>query len=905
MNQNPDIRVLISRAGFRLLRYFLLFIACCLLLFVSSIEASGPPIQKIDVEGLYSIEKEELLYLLNVKAGDVLSPLTVRNGIKRVFLKGIFEDISVEVDDADKSKVKIKVKERDIVKGIYISGNEHLSKKVIKGHFLFTEGQVMRYDLIEDSIKKLRHALSERGFHRAEASIQVERTTEPYRVNVILRVNEGEPELIKSIKIYGPEYEVRSLMKVTEGDIYDQFRLRADLNRIKRHYKKLGYLNPSAGPYTFFEGELDLSINPGKKLGIFFEGNSDIDSKALLKEMPFFDAEDFRDDLVEEASARITALYHSRGYSFAQVAPVVATDKDTINLHFFVFEGERFTVGSIRFTGVTLPEKNLKEIMSLKEGGVYNSDLIDSDRESLREFYNALGYLNAHVEEFHVEIRNSKADINVTVSEGAKTEIISIEIKGAELIPEEKIRSAIGIKPGNPYNEVDISDARYRVIELYGNYGFTEPMVDVKREFVDKGARIVFDIGEGPITFFGKTVIRGNSNTRREVISRELIHRESRPFNYSLLTKERQRLYKLGLFTDVDIDALHKENDARDILIGVKEGKAGIIEFGFGYGEYERYRGFFDISYRNLFGMNRQASFRIEVSSLEQRYILSYFEPWFLGRPMPFRMLLMREERTEKSIDTGETRYKLRRHTASAGFEKRLSEKLKADIFYEFSIVKTFDVKPDVILTRDDMGTLAISAIRPGIIYDTRDNPFDPRRGVLAGISLKMSSSVLLSETDFMKVIFHGSIYKEVSRRFVLALSLRGGIAQGFGATRELPLVERFFLGGRTTVRGYEQDTLGPKGVDGTPTGGNAFLSTNLELRTSIGKGAGLVTFVDGGNVWRKMGDVDASGLKYTAGMGIRYNTPVGPLRIDYGHKLQRERGESRGEVHFSIGHAF
>jgi len=138
-----------------------------------------------------------------------------------------------------------------------------------------------------------------------------------------------------------------------------------------------------------------------------------------------------------------------------------------------------------------------------------------------------------------------------------------------------------------------------------------------------------------------------------------------------------------------------------------------------------------------------------------------------------------------------------------------------------------------------------------------------------------------------------------------LALSLRGGVAYGFGGTDELPLVERFFLGGRSTVRGYEQDTLGPKGADNNPTGGNAFLMGNLELRTAVGKGIGIVPFLDAGNVWVKPADFRISDIRYTAGLGLRYETPVGPLRIDYGVKLNKEERESRGAVHFSIGHAF
>ncbi len=889
-------------------RTFVLLYFCTsvLLLFCSTfVEASETVIQNIDVEGLYSIRNEELLDILNIKVGDVLDPKNVRNGIKMAFLKGIFEDISVEVDDVDRTYIKIKVKERDTIKEIHITGNEYLTKKIIRNHFLFKEGQVMRYDLVDDSIKGLKEALSERGFPQANVTLETEKTNKPHRINILLTINEGAPEIIKSVRIYGPEEEGKKMMKISEGDIYDQFKLRRDIENIRNYYKKNDYLNPTVGPYTFSDGELDIDVNPGRKLDVTFEGNTSIGSKTLRKEVPFFDAEDFRDDLVEEAVSRITSLYHSKGYPFAQVAPVITSGEDVIGIHFFIFEGAKVTVGSVRFIGITITEKNLKEMMSLKEGALYNSDLVDTDMTTLKEFYNALGYLNARIDDVQIKIKDSKADIAITITEGAKTLIEGLDIKGAELIPRKEVETAIKIKIGDPYNEVDISDARYRIIELYGNYGFNNSRVDVKQEFSEKGVKVIFEIDEGTLSFFGKTVISGNTETRHEVINRELLYKRGAPFNYALLTKTRQRLYKLGLFTDVDIDAMEKEGNEKNIHIRVKEGNAGIVELGIGYGDYERYRGSLDISYRNLFGMNRQVSFRAEISSLEQRYIVNYLEPWFLDKPIPFRMLFIKEDRTEKSIETREVRYKLRRYTASAGVEKKLSEKLKGEIFYEFSLVKTFDVKPDVILTKEDTGTVAISGIRPGIVYDTRDNPFDPRKGMLAGISVKTASSVLLSETDFVKTIVHGSVYKELSRRFVIAVSLRSGIAQGFNETRELPLVERFFLGGRTTVRGYEQDTLGPKGSDGSPTGGNAFVLTNLELRTSLGKGFGLVTFLDGGNVWVKANDIELSEMKYTAGIGLRYNTPVGPLRVDYGHKLQREEGESKGEIHFSIGHAF
>ncbi|MEK7741503.1 MAG: outer membrane protein assembly factor BamA, partial [Nitrospirota bacterium] len=834
------------------------------------------------------MKSEELLDILNIKIGDVFNPSAVRAGLKLAFLKGIFEDISVEVNDEDRTFIMVRVRERERIKKIVIAGNQRLSKKIIKNYFSLKEDQIMRYDRMENAVKELKNALPEMGFPHADIKLAVENAGAPYKVNLLLTIDEGMPEIIKSIKIIGPAEAKghKELIKIEEGDIYDQVKLRKEIDRIRLYYKKNNFLKPVVGPYTFSNGNLDINIDPGKKLEVVFENNSALNSETLAKEAPFFEVEDFGDDLVEEAISRIVSLYHSKGFPFVQIAPVITSDKDTVIIRFFIFEGSEVVVNSVTFEGITISEKNLKDVMLLKKGKLYNPDLIESDKAILTEFYNALGYLNAVIDDVRIAVKDSRADIIMKIKEGAKTLIEGIEIKGAIFISKKEIINAVRIKIGDPYNEVDISDARYKIIDLYSSNGFIDSKVDIKQQAGEKGVKVIFEIDEGKLTLFGKTVISGNAETKNEVIKREMLYENGAPFNPSLLVKTRQRLYKLGLFTDVDVDAIEKEGDVKNIHVRVKEAKAGVVEFGVGYGDYERFRGSFDVSYRNLFGMNRQLSFRTEISSLEERYIVNYTEPWFLGKRLPFKMLLIKEERTEKTIETRETRYKLRRHTASVGFEKKFSERVKGEIFYDFSLVKTFEVKPDVILTKEDVGTLAIAGIRPGIVYDTRDNPFDPRKGVLAGISVKTASGYLLSETDFVKAVVNGSAYKALSKNFVVAVSLKSGMSQGFEKTTELPLVERFFLGGRTTVRGYEQDTLGPKGVNGSPTGGNMFILTNLELRTDVAKGFGLVTFLDGGNVWRKNSDVKLSDMKYTAGAGIRYNTPVGPLRVDYGHKL-------------------
>src|SRR4030043_41765 len=254
-------------------RSFLLVISSffVFLFFILPLEALGSIVSEIEINGLSSIKKEELLYLLDIKVDGPIDPDKVREGIRRAFLKGIFEDISVEATDGEQVKVTITVTERDFINKILIEGDYNLSKKFIKNTFSLREGQVLRQDLIEPAMKKLQQDIVRRGF--PHVSIEV-----------------------------------------------------------KTYYRKNGYFHPRIGSHTFTGGVLNIPVDPGKRLFISTEGNSVFSTKTLRKEMPFFEAENFNDDLVEEAVSKMLSLYHTKGYPFAQVAPVITSKDDTTNL---------------------------------------------------------------------------------------------------------------------------------------------------------------------------------------------------------------------------------------------------------------------------------------------------------------------------------------------------------------------------------------------------------------------------------------------------------------------------------------------------------------------------------------------------------------------------------------------
>src|SRR4030043_1037925 len=280
-------------------RHSLLFLFCFLFIYIPL--ATGATVSEVEIHGLSFIEKEELLDLLCFKPGNPIDAVTVRQGIKRAFLKGAFDDISIETTDEEKTRVIINVKERDFIEKVYVEGDYDLSRKFIKTTFLLKEGHTIRSDMIEDAIQQLRNQIASRGYPHPSINVKIERTKAHCRVNLRLQIQTGEPEKIRKIIISGGPEEIKRRISLSEGDIYDQVELEKDLQKIKTQYKKDGYVKTNIGPYTFSDGTLNIFFHPGEHLMISVEGNSVISKKDLIKAWPFFEAGDLNTILVEEA----------------------------------------------------------------------------------------------------------------------------------------------------------------------------------------------------------------------------------------------------------------------------------------------------------------------------------------------------------------------------------------------------------------------------------------------------------------------------------------------------------------------------------------------------------------------------------------------------------------------------
>jgi outer membrane protein insertion porin family len=863
----------------------------------------------VEIEGLYSMDRDYFLELLGAN-GRAPEPDQLKKGIKRLFLTGLFDDISIYEENG---VLRVKVKEREIIERIKVRGNFYLKEEEIINAFLLKESEPMRYDLLEEARKELLDILSKKGFPEADLEFKIKKRRSSdgvsnSRVTIIIDLKEGRPVLIKKIEgpqlLLSPPTELIPFIRLSVDEPFDLFLLERDISFIRNSLKEDGYINPDVRA-SFQEGILKFNVTPGIKLEIEFKGNTVLSDKELLRLMPFEESGTFSDELVEEARSRIIYAYRKIGFPFAETKVEWSSDDGRVRLIFYIVEGSRYRIKGIHFSGNSIPPEKLLEIGGIKEGDYYVPEELTKAIERIKGLYQSLGYKNLSVEEPVLDFNQEQKTVSVAIEikEGVRFTIDRIKISGNSSFEDGELINVAGLKEGMPFNERDVNDARLRLLEFYSSKGYRDVECEPLIEIQNSSVTVHFNIVEGGRYLFGRTIIKGNLGTSHRVIKRELSYKDGEPFRQTDLLETSRRLYRLGLFSEIEIEPV-KVDSTQDVIIKVKEAPAGTLEFGIGYGEYERYRGFIDLSYRNLFGMNRQVSVRTEFSSLEKRLIFNYYDPRLFDSETSLRITPFYEERKEKNIDTGEILYQLRRYSERTGIEIPLRRYLKLELAHEFSLVKTYNLKPEVILPREDTGTLAISSFIPGLIYDSRDNPFDPRKGFLAGGRFKIASNLLGSEIEFLKITGDASTYLSLSKRFVIAIGLKGGIAWPYGKSSEIPVVERFFLGGRSSVRGFSQDSLGPK-VDDTPVGGDSFIQTNVELRIYPLRNFSFVTFLDGGNVWLKDQGISLGDLRYSAGIGIRYNTPAGPVRLDYGQKIDRLPGESRGEVHFSIGHAF
>ncbi|MBI5191669.1 MAG: outer membrane protein assembly factor BamA [Nitrospirae bacterium] len=866
--------------------------------------------------------------LAGISPGDRLSARSVRDAIKLLYLKGLFEDITVEGRDTDNGVVLVfRLVPRPRISDVDIDGNDELSRKAIIARMALKEGDFVETKLMEKSRESILKLYRDEGFPNAAVNI----TTAPDDpLHAVLRVDivEGLPTIVDEIIFTGhpvlPVTELVGELEFDKGDILRKEDADNSVNALALYYADEDYVKAEVGApvVTLAESraDLDFNVEAGPRLEVAFEGNRSVSDRKLRKVLTFWNDRDLSVETVSENLDRLLEYYKDEGWYFASLTSRMEEYREPpkVLVTFIVDEGPRVKLKGIVFDGnAEVPEDDLLRVMELNRSSLLSSRritdrLVDEDVARLRTLYESHGYLKAEVGSGGIDFSRdlTEATLKVAVKEGPRTYVTALAVEGGGHIPAEDVTSVVRQKVGEPFSPQQLREDLDAVLNLYSQRGYIHAGLDVNKEFSEDGreVRLVYRLDEGMPVTIGKVVLRGNEDTDDGVITRELLFGPGDPYDYEKILKSQQKIYRLGFMGQVKVQPVDPEKvePVKDVVVSVKEKDAGAVEFGIGYGDFDRYRGFAEVSYRNLFGLGHRISARGEASTKEFKAALTYNWPWFTGRKLDFRAGIA-------YLNAKKVNYSIKDLVGTLALDKTFTENITGSLAYQYENIKLQAIRADAVLAPEDKKKSNIASVTPSAVFDYRDDPFNPSRGSVHGANLKLASTYIGSTVDFVKLTAQTSWYIPAYKRVVVALSARGGIEGWFSEDLEVPISDRFFLGGSSSLRGFDVDKVAPKGADGTPAGGDAMLLANAEVRVPLPYGFGIVGFFDTGNVWLLNKNVAAAhvpqagtnGLRYGAGAGLRYDTPVGPLRLDYGFNLSPLPGESRSILHFTLGQAF
>lgn len=369
--------------------------------------------------------------------------------------------------------------------------------------------------------------------------------------------------------------------------------------------------------------------------------------------MPFLEYGGVGPDIAEEAKQSLITLYHQNGYIDVTVSYEIRQLNKDVEVAYTISEGKKYEVDKIIFTGVTQDVKKLKSKLYTEEGKAFNPDVMEDDRTALLDYYRGVGFLSIKVTELTpiTNANNGTVTLQVHIEEGQRLIISQIKITGQESLKETDLMALIKIPLKTPYSEQDVFDARQELLSYIKRNGYANGDVKISYE-TDSSAEttLIFHITEGKKYYFGNTLVKGNVKVKWDVFQRVIKHTVGEPFDFSKVNREMSDLYRTGLFKSVDVEYADHEGGLRDVMFHVVEGNAGVIEYGLGYGEYDGLRGFVDVKYLNLNGMNRQLSLNTRVSMIDRKVSLNYYEPWFLSTALPLSATISYEGRDEKTM---------------------------------------------------------------------------------------------------------------------------------------------------------------------------------------------------------------------------------------------------------------
>lgn len=854
-------------------------------------------------------DPERLTRYVGLRVGEPYRPSAAREAVELIYATGDYEDVVVETSSRpDGLDIVLRTLPAPKFRRVRVEGDSVLGAGALRRLARLRPGEPLWPARLERAARETALALGRKGYLEATVTVTAERAgAGTSAADAAFHVHAGSLARVGPATIEPPDGPLagvlRDLARPRPGEPFERAEAERAAETMRKRLVAAGRWRASVQFHETYDPgparvTLLFTVRSGPYMtlevrGARLPGNLRSQIVNLVRDGLV------KADVLEEATERIERALRSEGYRDVTVRHHAEPSRSGEAVVFDVEPGPQATVGSVRVAGIpevpaelqTRPERPLEE-RTLRE-----------DARALMRALEEEGYAEARAE---AEAREGGGAIPVTfrVRPGPRTFVSAVAVEppppaGVELV---ELRT----RAGRPYRVRDLAVDRSTVLAAYRNAGYLAVELTPQLDFSGDRSevRVRLGVAPGPRSEVGEVVIAGLQRAREKVVRRELLLEEGGPLGLHALLESQRRLGTLGIFERVSINELDPEAGLRkDLVVEAREGRPTTLAYGIGYAERDLFRGSVEIARRNLSGMDRTVSAFARGSFRGSRLLLSFREPYFLGRKQELFVTGFREEENRDSFD-------FIRVGGIVQTAHTLSPRLSLILRYSYQETRVFNIEVPLETIDRQFRTYTLAGPSASLVNDTRDDPLDPRRGAFLGADVLLSERVLGGDS-FLKAYFQAATYQRLGGRVVLALSGRLGLARTFGSGEplQLPLPERFFAGGDYSLRGFKVDTVGPLAVasDGSlvPTGGNALVLGGAELRLDASRFLSVAVFSDVGNVYPLVSDLDLGDLRYTAGVGLRYKSALGPLRVDWGYKLNRRPGQSPYHVHVTVGHAF
>ena len=905
--------------------------------------AGSPLVTAINFTADSKFDTTVLGQYVTQRIGAPLSMREVQNSIKSLFDTGDFRDIRVSSEP----------NEGGVALTFSLSVNYRVSEVRFEGiggaerdramrELMFHVGDVFSLNAVDHGATAVQSYLNRSGYLEATVDPETTFQRDLSRAIVIFHVSEGPRATVGTVTFDGnlapfSPTELIAQMRRGPGQTFQINDARTDADRmrtylVRRDYRKadIRFLN-----YTYDKNTKKVALRYHGVTGPIVRVEvAGVSKRAVGGLIPFRKNQPYSEDAIETASNAIVKEYQSRGYFNATADAEEGLKNNVWVITFHVNPGMQYHLTTVTFAGnQKISPKTLAKVVSTSVSGGIRSLLatilrrpsgvtksqLNADRDALESFYRLNGFSEVQVATPVVKTNNDGTmAVTFPIVEGPQTILADVHIEGNQQVPAKDLPK-LELKPGDPLNP---QKERMDIVALqtfYGDRGNAEVQVKPREEIsADKtSAKVAYVIAEGPEIKVDQVIVRGNTYTNTGVVLKQSDLDAGDPFSYTKILESQRNLYRLGIFNRVDVqpERVGTSVATRNIVISVEEGKDLTVSGSLGFTSpmqsgisQASLLGSVSVAHRNLFGTGRYLGLELIETQNRSRQdaFLTYREPFVGPWQVPVQLTIFQSDDLRRGSH-------LRQRGTFVEASKVVGLQTRWSVRYEYRLSDCIIESPGDICDQAlhqlipgldrTFANIKIASLTPTFFWDRRDDPLDPHRGFFTSASIQYAFKAFNADAKFLKEFTQGSWFLPVTDRSVFAVSGRIGLIQPLG--QPVPLSERFTAGGESSHRAYALDLLGTMCLDPAnrnckptliltgdgkeaPIGGNALFVANAEYRFPIFASVGGALFADAGNTFADTA-FEFGNLRYGVGTGVRYLSPVGPVRFDVGYKLKRQ----------------